>query len=100
MFKRIPDTFFVGIVAGIVTLFLSYLAVRTVRLLLVNHYGNEFIMAPPRIQLYSIVINVVLFRFLIIKYDKENIGKGLLFITIVLALIYFYLYSRYNLRMG
>jgi hypothetical protein len=99
MFKRIPDTFFVGIIIGMITLFLSYLAVKAIRILLVNHYDNEYLMAPPRVQLYSIVINVIIFRFMMVRFDRENTGKGILFSTIILALIYFYFYLRFNFRM-
>jgi len=100
MFKKIPDTFFVGIMTGIVTLFLSYFVVRAVRILLVNHFDNEYLMAAPRVQLYSIVINVIIFRFMVIKFERENTGKGILFSTVILALIYFFLYTKFNLRMN
>src|SRR5438093_1249048 len=98
MLKKIPDSFGFGLFLGVITLSLSYLFVRGFRILLVNHYGNQYLMAPPRVQLYSIVINIVIFRFIMVKYDRENTGKGILFSTVILALVYFFLYFRYNFQ--
>src|SRR4051812_17251005 len=100
MFRKLPDRFSIGLLFGIITLSLAYLLVRTVRVLMVHYYGNEYLLAPPRVQLYAIAINVIVFRFVIVKFDKEQTGKGILFSTVILALIYFFLYMHYNFRMG
>src|SRR4051812_4146943 len=99
MWKKLPDHFFFGLIFGVVSLFLSYLVVRTIRIAVVGYYGNEYVMAPPRVQLFAILINVIIFRFFMIRFDKEKTARGILFSTVILSFVYFFLYFKYNYMM-
>jgi hypothetical protein len=99
MWKKLPDNFSFGIVFGIISLFVSYMLMRSVRLAIVNYYNNEYLLAQPRVQLFTILINLIIFRFMMIRFEKENTGKGILFSTVIVSLLYFTLYYRFNYRM-
>src|SRR5437588_3394250 len=98
--QKLPDNFFFGIITAIVCLALSYFLLYSLRFAIVSHYGNPFVFAEPRIQLISILINVIVFRFVMVNIKKEKTGRGILFTTVILTFIYFFLYSRYNFRMA
>jgi hypothetical protein len=94
--KRLPDSFIFGLLFGVLSLGLTYFLVRSIRLAVVNYYGNHYMLAPPRIQLITIMLNILFFRFIMVNLKKENAGKGMLFSTVILSLIYFWLFLRYN----
>jgi len=96
MLKKLPDSFLLGMVSGMVTLGLFYFVFTYFRSLLVDHYGNPYLLAAPRIQLFAIFLNILLFRFLVLTLDKEKLGRGLLMITILLSFIYFFYYFKYH----
>jgi hypothetical protein len=99
MIRRIPDNFFLGAVLGIFFLAVSYFLLYNLRLLFVAHYDNPYLFAEPRTQLFSILANLIFFRFMVVNFKKESMGKGILFSTVIIAFIYFFLYSRYHFRM-
>jgi len=63
-----------------------------------NSWGSEyFFNRPPvfqerTIQVIAIFMNVFPFRYFMIKADKEWIGRGLLMVTFVFGLGYFFYY--------
>ena len=93
------DHFLTGLLGGITTLTLTYLGLREVRLALVDYYGNPYFFPAPRIELITILVNIILFRVVIINYGKEQTGRGILFITVILSLAFFFLFYRYNYRL-
>src|SRR3954469_4081938 len=94
--RRLPDTFFFGVFFGIVSLLLSYLLVRSIRMLIVSYNHNDMLFAAPRVQLFAIVLNILVFRFVIVDLKKEKTGKGILFTTVLLSFTYFVLFVRYK----
>jgi hypothetical protein len=96
MWKKLPDSFLLGTVSGIVTLGLFYILVAYVRILVVNHYQNPYLFMAPKAQLFAIFLNILLFRFVMISLDKEKFGRGILLATVSLSFLYFYFYFRYH----
>lgn len=92
--KLIKDSFFIGMTAGLVSTVLFYYILEGIRVILVDHLGNESIMRPPIVQLLTMLMNLIVFRILMINLDKEKTGKGFLFVTVLLTLAYFYIYFR------
>ena len=92
--RWINDSFLLGLVSGIITLALFYFSIDAFRLLLIEYLEDPYVMKPPTVHLISIVLNIVIFRILIVNYEKEKTGKGYLFITVVLALSYFYFFFK------
>jgi hypothetical protein len=93
---RIKDSFLVGMVSGLFSIFCFYFLISFIRNVLVNYYGNEAIMRPPVVQLLTMLMNVIIFRLLMINFDREKTGKGFLFITVLASLVYFFIYFRIN----
>ena len=89
------DSFIVGLVGGSISLVAFYFLLNTIRVAIINHYENPYLMKPPTMQLITMAINVIIFRILVVNYDKEKTGKGLLFITVLATLGYFYYYSKF-----
>ena len=94
--KLIKDSFGLGLISGIVTLTLFYYAFTGIRIFLIGYTGNGQLLKPPSVQMLSMVVNVILFRILLINYDKEKTAKGVLFITVIVMLAYFYIFFRIN----
>jgi hypothetical protein len=97
--RKLPDWFLFGILIAILCLGISYFLLYILRLAFVNYYGNPYVFAEPRIQLIAMLINVVLFRVVVVNFKKEKTGRGILFTTVILTFLYLVLYSRYNFRM-
>src|SRR3954466_7054649 len=97
--KKLPDNFLFGILFGIISLFVTYSVVRLFHLYIVEQYGYGSLMRPPRIPLFTIVINVLIFRFIMLNFQKENTGKGFLFITAILSFVYFFIFFRTNMEL-
>jgi hypothetical protein len=100
MLNKFPqDNFFFGLFTGIALLFLTYLLLRTVRLAMASHYGNPYFFPSPRIEFITILINIILFRYVIINLKKEKTGRGILFGTVMLAILFFFLFYKFNYRL-
>jgi hypothetical protein len=98
--NKLPgDNFFVGLLAGITTLTLFYFGLRSVRHALAGHYGDPYFFPAPRIELITILLNIILFRVVIVNLEKEKTGKGILFITVILSVAFFFLFYKANFRL-
>ncbi len=97
--KIAGDNFLLGLFVGIISLVLSYLLLRYMRLMMVQHYGNPYFFPSPRVELICILINILLFRFSVVNCKKEKMGKGILFSTVIISLTYFFLFYRFNFRL-
>lgn len=94
--NRLNDSFVTGLFIGGGTLVLFYLLVNLFRLLLIKLTGDNYLLKPPTVQLYSVGLNVLLFRWFMINLEKENIAKGILFVTVTCVLVYFIVYYKVN----
>lgn len=100
MWNKLPeDNFLLGLLMGIATMVLSFLLLRSLRLALVNHYGNPYFFPAPRIELITILINVIIFRIMIVNLQRERTGKGILFVTVILSMLFFILFLKFNYRL-
>lgn len=93
--KKIPeDAFFPGVILGALLLAVSYGIFSLLRSVGVAYYADPYFFPAPRVQLFCIVVNVVAFRFLVVRFNREQTGKGLLMITVIAAFSYFYYYYK------
>lgn len=92
--NRIKDSFPAGLAFGGGLLIVSYFLFNWLRLLLIRFYGNPYLLKPPTVQLFCMVINVLVFRWMIINLEKEKTGKGILFVTVLSMFIYFFVFYR------
>jgi hypothetical protein len=84
------DSFLMGIIAGLVSSVIFYFILNAIRFAVINYYGNPYMLKPPTVQLLVMMVNVILFRLLMINLDKEKTAKGFLFVTVLVSLGYFY----------
>jgi hypothetical protein len=96
--QKLPDNFFFGIVTAVLGLALSSFLLYGLRLIIVNQYGYSTALEEPKLQMIAIVINVILFRLVMVNFKMEKTGRGILFTTVLLTFIYLFLYSRYHFR--
>jgi hypothetical protein len=93
--KWIKDSFPVGLLGGSLSLVLFYFLLTMIRILLIKSIGNSNLMRPPTVLFLTIIINVILFRILLINLEKEKTAKGLFFITVIGGLSY-YIYMQHS----
>lgn len=96
MWKKLPDSLVAGIISGFISLGVSYFLLTSCRLLVVSYYQNTYLFQAPKVFLFSVFFNVLFFRFMMVKWEKENFGKGILLATLALCLVYFYYFFRYH----
>jgi hypothetical protein len=96
MWKKIPDSIILGTISGFLSLSIFYIAFSYLRLLIVFYSSNPYILQPPRVQLFTIFTNVVLFRIVILNFDKEKFGKGILLATLLASFVYFFFLLKYH----
>lgn len=77
--KKLKNNFFVGILIAIILFLLLYSVISLI-------VGTPFFMKDSEnlwIYIISAIPNFFLFRFMIIKWDMEKTGKGMMFITLI-----------------
>ena len=88
------DNYSIGLLLGLIVPVLFYgLLYLTDRLL----FGATAIHLTPEdhyLYLLSIVPNIILFRYYFVSLKAEKTGKGILLVTIVYILIYFFLFFK------
>lgn len=82
------DNFFIGFLLGWISIGLDLLLLKGTDYLInaVTSYGH--ILNDQRTALVTLAFNVILFRFLIVKWNRIQTGKGLLLTIIIATLIY------------
>lgn len=89
--KWTKDSFLLGIIGGSLTLYLFYLIVSQIRLFIVSSLNDPYLFGSPKSQLIAVGLNLIGFRILMINFEREKTGKGVLFVTVI-ALFSYYIY--------
>jgi len=96
MLRKFPDSFWFGLAFGVASLGAFYFLLTFIRQLISEYYGNPYMFGSPRVQMFSIFLNILGFRFVIVKLGREKTGRGILFATILASFVYFYFFFRYH----
>src|SRR6185369_2832881 len=96
MWKRLPDSLLVGVFSGFISLSLFYLFFTLIKTAIIDYYQDPYMFQAPKVHLFSILMNDLLFRFIMVKTDKEKLGKGILLATVVVSFVYFYYFLRFH----
>jgi|GEM_PF-4056220 len=91
MFKYFgKDSFVLGIFIGML---FSGIAFYTI----INYdglmSGNDYLkikLYPPRLQLILLALILILFRFMMVKWNMVKTGRGLFFTVFIFTIIYFF----------
>ncbi len=86
------NNFFVGVLVAAVTPVLFYGVLYLVNMLLVGWGVWKGFDPNENIYLLSLLVNVILIKTYFIRLKAEKTGQGVLITTIVLILLFFYLY--------
>ena len=81
---RIKDSFWLGLLAGAASFGLFFFLLNLIPW--GEHYGRAS-------YLLAFIPGIVLFRMLLVKWNYERIGKGILLVTVVGMLLVFFLYK-------
>jgi hypothetical protein len=92
--RFLKDSLFNGILLGTLSVLLDYVFLYNVdRVInLATSYGH--VLKAPRLQLIILGVNIILFRFLIVRWQRIETGKGVLLVLI--AATGYYIYNRHN----
>ncbi len=90
LFKR--DTFFVGILIGIILPALFYLVMILIDMGIVQLFNTHMLAKQEYLYLLSIAINLFAIKYYFVNLQYDKTGRGILLVTFALAIIYFVLY--------
>jgi hypothetical protein len=82
---KIKDNFWLGLLAGAASFGLFYLLLSLIPWESLGKFSTR---AP---YLLAFIPGVILFRMMLVKWDLEKMGKGVLVVTIVGMLLVFFL---------
>lgn len=91
-FKR--DCWIVGVLMGIVLPVLFYLFLYLVNLLTLSVFDTGITVKHHLLFLLAFIVNLFPIRYYLIKLNYEKTGLGLLLITIIGIILYFYLFYQ------
>ena len=94
MSRKLPDNFFLGMAAGGGLLILLLQLIEGIRDDYAEHAMPGFL-REPRPELAALVINILLFRLLMVNFSYEKTGRGVLFSTVLLVMLYSYTKFRH-----
>lgn len=84
---KIKDSFILGVLASVVIFFVLYCVV--------NMFTDFPFFSQNRDSLWvymvSLIPNVLLARFMLVRWDLESFGKGLLFTTLIGIILVMYI---------
>jgi hypothetical protein len=92
LFKK--DNFFLGLAYGLLLPVPVYALIYGLDLLLKLTGVWHGLSHPENLYLLSMAGNILFFRAAFVRWDKPKTGKGVLLMTIVLTLAFFYLFFQ------
>lgn len=93
--RLLRDSLLSGVVIGIVSIILDYVFLFNFDKGYQSLTGNSTFLQPPRIQLIILAINILLFRFMIVKWNRYHTARGL-FLVIIVAMAGYVLNRKYH----
>ncbi len=91
---RLKDNYLTGVVLAFIVLPATYFAAEGIRTLYVRYKGDIYLYPPPAVQLISLMFSIILFRIIMVNFEKEKIGKGYFFIVALAVFTYFFFYQK------
>jgi len=82
------DSFLLGFFSGAGLLYIFYLIVSQIRLFIVETIQDPYAFGSPRSELIAVTLNLICFRFLLLRFNREKTAKGMLFVTVVSTFLY------------
>ena len=93
MFKK--DTMVPGIIIALVVMVAGYFALKYLNIWISDYFfGKSPIFRQSTVEVISIFLNVFPFRYCMLKANREYTGRGILLVTFVFGLYYFFNYLQ------
>ena len=87
---RLKDNYLTGVILAFIVLPATYFAAEGIRTLYVSYKGDQYL----AVQLISLMFSIILFRIIMVNFEKEKIGKGYFFIVALAVFTYFFFYQK------
>ena len=95
MFSRFKkDSFISGMLLGIIPVAIGFYTFINYHELMENAGWLHYKLYPPRIQLIILAVSVIVFRFMMVKWDMTKSGMGFFLVIFLAAIIYFMFYRN------
>jgi hypothetical protein len=88
------DSLWFGAAIGIAIPLIAYFIIYRANDYALGYFNKIQILTPTTMQLIALCANLILFRFYMLKWDKEQSGKGMLLSTFLLAFVYIFLHRQ------
>lgn len=88
------DSFLLGALLGLLIPALLYLILHLTNEALTVKASGKHYMRESTVQLLSLVVNVLLIRFLLIRKRYDKAGRGVLFATFLYAIIFMVMFLK------
>lgn len=92
--KLFRDSFILGLLLGFIPVTIGYFTFINYNELMENFNSIKYKFYPPRLQLVILVMSLVIFRFMMVKWNRIETGKGFFVTLFIATLIYFFLYRN------
>jgi len=93
MFKK--DTLVHGIILGILVIVVGYFTLDFLNVWVSRYFFDRGpLFGESSIRVFAIFLNVFPFRYLMLKTNREYTGRGILMVTFVVGLAYFFYYLK------
>ena len=93
--RLLRDSILSGLVIGVVSITLDYLVLYNFDKGYQSITDNSALFVSPRIQLIILAASILLFRFMIVKWNRPETARGLL-LVIFIAMAGFMLNRKYH----
>jgi hypothetical protein len=85
-----------GIVIGIMVIAVCYPLLHYLNVYISSEFFNRRpIFRESTIQVISIFLNVLPFRYIMLKTNNEYTGRGILLVTFIVGMAYFFYYVKF-----
>ena len=84
-----------GIILGIVVTVGGYFSIYYLNIWISKYFFNiPPVFGKSTVEVLAIFLNVFPFRYFMLKTDKEMIGRGILMVTFIVGMAYFFYYLK------
>lgn len=90
MFKFLKkDSFWLGILLGLVLPGILYLILHYINISIENKVSNRPYLTDSMVQILSLIINLLMMRYYLIRLKADKTGRGILLVTFVAGILFF-----------
>jgi hypothetical protein len=86
--RSIKDSLFNGLMIGTISIALEYILLQGIATVLNSYFHVSILLKQPNIQLIILSLNILFFRMVVIKWQRLETGKGILFVIVGAAALY------------